>query len=59
MGKLDKIRDGETPKLNVKIREMMKHAWDRYREYAWGDNEQRPVAKRGNNDFMFGQMFDK
>ncbi|XP_061090156.1 mannosyl-oligosaccharide 1,2-alpha-mannosidase IB-like [Conger conger] len=37
-----------------KIREMMKHAWGSYREYGWGHNELKPLAKKGHSTNIFG-----
>lgn len=37
-----------------KVREMMKFAWDMYAKYAWGENELRPVSKRGHSAGIFG-----
>lgn len=37
-----------------KIKEMMKFAWDMYSKYAWGQNELRPVSKRGHSASIFG-----
>ena len=33
---------------------MMKHAWDSYVKYAWGQNELRPVSRRGHSASIFG-----
>lgn len=33
---------------------MMKHAWDSYKNFAWGDNELRPISKRGHSASIFG-----
>uniref|UniRef100_A0A1A9WIR3 alpha-1,2-Mannosidase n=1 Tax=Glossina brevipalpis TaxID=37001 RepID=A0A1A9WIR3_9MUSC len=41
-------------KRRKKIKEMMKHAWHNYKRYAWGENELRPLAKRGHTDSVFG-----
>lgn len=38
-----------------KIKEMMKHAWDNYVQYAWGQNELRPLSKRGHSAGIFGK----
>ncbi|XP_015925530.1 mannosyl-oligosaccharide 1,2-alpha-mannosidase IA [Parasteatoda tepidariorum] len=38
-----------------KIKEMMKHAWDNYAQYAWGQNELRPMSKRGHAAGIFGK----
>ncbi|XP_071988333.1 mannosyl-oligosaccharide 1,2-alpha-mannosidase IB-like, partial [Engystomops pustulosus] len=37
-----------------KIKEMMKHAWDNYRQYGWGHNELRPIARKGHSTNIFG-----
>lgn len=34
---------------------MAKHAWDGYTQYAWGQNELRPVSKRGHTAAVFGK----
>ncbi|GFU07158.1 mannosyl-oligosaccharide alpha-1,2-mannosidase IA, partial [Nephila pilipes] len=34
---------------------MMKHAWDNYVQYAWGQNELRPLSKRGHSAGIFGK----
>uniref|UniRef100_A0A672SND0 alpha-1,2-Mannosidase n=2 Tax=Sinocyclocheilus grahami TaxID=75366 RepID=A0A672SND0_SINGR len=33
---------------------MMKHAWDSYRQYGWGHNELKPIAKKGHSTNIFG-----
>ncbi|KAK7913693.1 hypothetical protein WMY93_013904 [Mugilogobius chulae] len=53
------VSDGEPPEPDVKekrdkIREMMKHAWDSYRQYGWGHNELKPIAKKGHSTNIFG-----
>ncbi|XP_023712237.1 mannosyl-oligosaccharide alpha-1,2-mannosidase IA isoform X1 [Cryptotermes secundus] len=40
----------------LKVKEMMKHAWDNYMRYAWGKNELRPISKRGHSASIFGSM---
>ncbi|XP_030059885.1 mannosyl-oligosaccharide 1,2-alpha-mannosidase IB isoform X2 [Microcaecilia unicolor] len=37
-----------------KIKEMMKHAWDNYRQYGWGHNELKPIARKGHTTNIFG-----
>ncbi|KAA8593037.1 hypothetical protein FQN60_018492, partial [Etheostoma spectabile] len=32
---------------------MMKHAWDSYRQYGWGHNELKPLAKKGHSTNIF------
>uniref|UniRef100_A0A665V244 alpha-1,2-Mannosidase n=1 Tax=Echeneis naucrates TaxID=173247 RepID=A0A665V244_ECHNA len=36
--------------------QMMKHAWDSYRRFAWGSNELRPVSKQGHSSNLFGSI---
>lgn len=33
---------------------MMKHAWDNYVKYSWGDNELRPISRKGHSASIFG-----
>ncbi|XP_070589536.1 mannosyl-oligosaccharide 1,2-alpha-mannosidase IA [Erythrolamprus reginae] len=39
-----------------KIKEMMKHAWDNYKHYAWGLNELKPISKQGHSSNLFGNI---
>ncbi|XP_068087475.1 mannosyl-oligosaccharide 1,2-alpha-mannosidase IA [Hyperolius riggenbachi] len=39
-----------------KIKEMMKFAWDNYKQYAWGLNELKPVLKQGHSSNLFGNI---
>ena len=32
----------------------MKHAWNSYSAYAWGDNELAPVSRKGHSTSIFG-----
>lgn len=34
--------------------QMMTHAWNSYKAHAWGDNELRPISKRGHSASIFG-----
>uniref|UniRef100_A0AAY4DPB0 alpha-1,2-Mannosidase n=1 Tax=Denticeps clupeoides TaxID=299321 RepID=A0AAY4DPB0_9TELE len=59
MPKLVGVNDGDpgdpdTKEKRDKIREMMKHAWDSYRQYGWGHNELKPLAKKGHSTNIFG-----
>lgn len=36
------------------ILQMMKHAWSNYVTYAWGENELKPISKRGHSASVFG-----
>uniref|UniRef100_H2ZYJ6 alpha-1,2-Mannosidase n=1 Tax=Latimeria chalumnae TaxID=7897 RepID=H2ZYJ6_LATCH len=46
--------DPDVREKQAKIKEMMKHAWDSYRQYAWGHNELKPLAKKGHSTNIFG-----
>ncbi|XP_020492708.2 mannosyl-oligosaccharide 1,2-alpha-mannosidase IA [Labrus bergylta] len=48
--------DPETRERRAKVKEMMKHAWDSYKRYAWGSNELRPVSKQGHSSNLFGSI---
>ena len=34
---------------------MIKHAWDGYAKYAFGDNELKPISKTGYSAAVFGK----
>ncbi|XP_061530615.1 mannosyl-oligosaccharide 1,2-alpha-mannosidase IA isoform X1 [Phycodurus eques] len=48
--------DPETNERREKVKEMMKFAWDNYKQYAWGKNELRPLTKNGHIGNMFGGL---
>ncbi|NXB52729.1 MA1C1 mannosidase, partial [Leucopsar rothschildi] len=48
--------DPETRARRMKIKEMMKFAWDNYRQYALGKNELRPLSRNGHIGNMFGGL---
>ncbi|XP_043930344.1 mannosyl-oligosaccharide 1,2-alpha-mannosidase IA [Protopterus annectens] len=48
--------DKDTLEKRAKIKEMMKHAWDNYKHYAWGMNEVKPISKRGHASNLFGNI---
>jgi len=33
---------------------MMKFAWEMYSTYAWGQNELKPISRRGHSTNIFG-----
>ena len=35
--------------------QMARHAWQGYVDYAWGDNELKPLSKRGHSASIFGK----
>ena len=55
-----KLPSGEPsdPDIRMKretVKEMMKFAWDNYVKYAWGENELRPISRRGHSAGIFGR----
>ncbi|XP_077576855.1 mannosyl-oligosaccharide 1,2-alpha-mannosidase IA isoform X1 [Stigmatopora nigra] len=48
--------DLKTNERREKVKEMMKFAWDNYKEFAWGKNELRPLTKNGHVGNMFGGL---
>lgn len=36
------------------VKEMMRHAWNGYKKYAWGNNELKPIDKVPHNPGIFG-----
>ncbi|XP_072901528.1 mannosyl-oligosaccharide 1,2-alpha-mannosidase IB isoform X2 [Hemitrygon akajei] len=46
--------DPDTREKQEKIKEMMKHAWGNYRQYAWGHNELKPLSRKGHSTNIFG-----
>ncbi|XP_011177353.1 mannosyl-oligosaccharide alpha-1,2-mannosidase IA isoform X2 [Zeugodacus cucurbitae] len=36
------------------VKQMMQHAWDNYKLYAWGKNELRPLSQRPHSGSIFG-----
>ncbi|GCB73794.1 hypothetical protein scyTo_0002876 [Scyliorhinus torazame] len=46
--------DPDTRQKQEKIKEMMKHAWGNYRQYAWGHNELKPLSRKGHTTNIFG-----
>uniref|UniRef100_A0A672SM63 alpha-1,2-Mannosidase n=1 Tax=Sinocyclocheilus grahami TaxID=75366 RepID=A0A672SM63_SINGR len=49
------IKTGNDPSVQRRRKKaMMKHAWDSYRQYGWGHNELKPIAKKGHSTNIFG-----
>ncbi|KAI1292830.1 Mannosyl-oligosaccharide alpha-1,2-mannosidase IA [Halotydeus destructor] len=48
-------KDSETKHRRDVVRDMMKHAWKNYVDFAWGENELRPISKRGHSPGIFGR----
>ncbi|XP_030031428.1 mannosyl-oligosaccharide 1,2-alpha-mannosidase IA [Manduca sexta] len=36
------------------VKQMMRHAWNNYKLYAWGKNELKPISKRAHLSSIFG-----
>lgn len=34
--------------------QMTKFAWDKYEQYAWGQNELKPISRKGHSASIFG-----
>ncbi|XP_030637647.1 mannosyl-oligosaccharide 1,2-alpha-mannosidase IA [Chanos chanos] len=51
-----KPADPQTLQRREKVKEMMKFAWDSYKQYAWGKNELRPLTRNGHIGNMFGGL---
>ncbi|KAF1751601.1 hypothetical protein GCK72_018155 [Caenorhabditis remanei] len=47
-------KDEENDLRRQKVKEMMIHAWQGYKNYSWGANELKPVAKTPNSQNIFG-----
>lgn len=48
--------DPQTDERREKVKEMMKFAWDNYKQFAWGKNELRPLTRNGHIGNMFGGL---
>ncbi|CAG9136868.1 unnamed protein product [Plutella xylostella] len=46
--------DQELRQKRQTVAEMMKHAWNNYKLYAWGKNELKPLSKRAHLASVFG-----
>ncbi|XP_063703340.1 mannosyl-oligosaccharide alpha-1,2-mannosidase IA [Culicoides brevitarsis] len=47
-------KDPVTRERRNKVKEMLMHAWNNYKTYAWGKNELRPLSKRPHTGSIFG-----
>uniref|UniRef100_A0A8C5MFI3 alpha-1,2-Mannosidase n=1 Tax=Leptobrachium leishanense TaxID=445787 RepID=A0A8C5MFI3_9ANUR len=56
LGKRNESADSETQEKRKKVKEMMKFAWYSYKQYAWGENELRPLTKDGHFESLFGGL---
>ncbi|KAM4042163.1 mannosyl-oligosaccharide 1,2-alpha-mannosidase IA [Anomaloglossus baeobatrachus] len=48
--------DPDSQQKRDKIKEMMKFAWDNYKQNAWGLNELKPIQKQGHSSNLFGNI---
>ncbi|CAD7090546.1 unnamed protein product [Hermetia illucens] len=46
--------DPEVREKREKVKEMMIHAWENYKLYAWGKNELRPISRQAHSGSIFG-----
>ncbi|XP_050669737.1 mannosyl-oligosaccharide alpha-1,2-mannosidase IA-like isoform X2 [Leptidea sinapis] len=51
---VDSNSDADVRKKRETVKEMMRHAWNNYKLYAWGKNELKPMSKRGHLTSVFG-----
>ncbi|KAL6090643.1 hypothetical protein STEG23_028364, partial [Scotinomys teguina] len=43
-------------RMSPKVSQMMNHAWNNYKRYAWGLNELKPISKEGHSSSLFGNI---
>ncbi|XP_063167879.1 mannosyl-oligosaccharide 1,2-alpha-mannosidase IC [Candoia aspera] len=55
-GRRGGTEEPDTRARRLKIKEMMKFAWDNYKQYALGKNELRPLTRNGHIGNMFGGL---
>ena len=41
--------------FSLSLSKMAKHAWDGYTQFAWGENELKPLSKTGHSAVVFGK----
>ncbi|XP_037937604.1 mannosyl-oligosaccharide alpha-1,2-mannosidase IA isoform X3 [Teleopsis dalmanni] len=46
--------DNLVEEKRLKVKEMMVHAWQNYKLYAWGKNELKPLSQRPHSGSIFG-----
>ncbi|XP_038222869.1 mannosyl-oligosaccharide 1,2-alpha-mannosidase IA [Zerene cesonia] len=51
---MDSNTDPEIRHKRETVKEMMRHAWNNYKLYAWGKNELKPISKRAHLTSVFG-----
>ncbi|KAM8976015.1 mannosyl-oligosaccharide 1,2-alpha-mannosidase IC [Pelodytes ibericus] len=56
LGNRNEPNDSEMQEKRKKVKEMMKFAWGSYKQYAWGENELRPLTKDGHFGSLFGGL---
>ncbi|KAE8624531.1 hypothetical protein XENTR_v10005977 [Xenopus tropicalis] len=56
MGSKHEPKDIDMQEKRKKVKEMMIFAWNSYKQYAWGENELRPLTKDGHFGSLFGGL---
>ncbi|XP_046962972.1 mannosyl-oligosaccharide alpha-1,2-mannosidase IA [Vanessa cardui] len=51
---IDPSTDPDIIQKRDTVKEMMRHAWNNYKLYAWGKNELKPMSKRAHLTSVFG-----
>ncbi|XP_045446919.1 mannosyl-oligosaccharide alpha-1,2-mannosidase IA [Melitaea cinxia] len=51
---IDPSTDPDVIQKRNTVKEMMRHAWNNYKLYAWGKNELKPISKRAHLTSVFG-----
>ncbi|XP_022117945.2 mannosyl-oligosaccharide alpha-1,2-mannosidase IA isoform X1 [Pieris rapae] len=51
---MDSNTDPDIRHKRETVKEMMRHAWNNYKLYAWGKNELKPISKRAHLTSVFG-----
>ena len=46
--------DAETSSRRETVKQMLLHGWNNYVRYAWGENELRPISRKGHSPGIFG-----
>lgn len=46
--------DSDIQMKREKIKQMMIISWNNYKKYAWGNNELKPISKKGHSPGIFG-----
>jgi len=47
----DQDPDPNVVKQRNFVKEMMRHSWNNYVKFAWGEDELKPISKKGQSSF--------